>query len=82
LKKWEQTSQTAKFYLILNNFSTMNTTIAYSLNKTLNGEKILQDIQNLVNGIKDNDKPKVLVISVKEVVSDDTSLIPKITFKP
>jgi len=60
----------------------MNTTIAYSLNKTLNGEKILQDIQNLVNGIKDNDKPKVLVISVKEVVSDDTSLIPKITFKP
>jgi hypothetical protein len=60
----------------------MNTTIAYSLNKTLNGEKILQDIQNLVNGIKDKDKPKVLVISVKEVVSDDTSLIPKITFKP
>ena len=59
--------------------------IAYCLNQNINGQKILEDIQNLVSKkIQQNheSKPLVLVIDIKEVVDDTTSHIPKIEYTP
>lgn len=54
--------------------------ISYSLSKNLSGEKILKDIQKLVNkyqGSKDN---MILTIRVTSITNDDSSLIPKLEY--
>ena len=59
--------------------------IAYCLNQNINGQKILEDIQKLVSQkIQQNHESKslVLVIDIKEVAHDTTSLIPKIEYTP
>jgi hypothetical protein len=56
--------------------------LAYSLNKNLDGQKILQDMQSLVSKYNTKDNNFVLVIQVKEVVVDNNSFIPKIEYKP
>jgi len=56
--------------------------LAYSLNKNLDGQKILQDMQNLISKYNTKDNNFVLVIQVKEVVVDNNSFIPKIEYKP
>jgi hypothetical protein len=57
--------------------------IAYVLNKQINGETILKDIQQLVNTHNKNypDKIPVLTITIKTISHDDTSLIPKLEYK-
>jgi len=57
--------------------------IAYCLNQNINGQKILEDIQNLVSKKMQQNhesKPLILVIDIKEVVDDTTSHIPKIEY--
>jgi hypothetical protein len=58
--------------------------IAYVLNKQIDGEKILKDIQQLVNSYNKNypNQTPVLTISIRTISHDDTSLIPKLEFKP
>jgi hypothetical protein len=59
--------------------------IAYCLSQNINGQKLLEDIQNLVaKKMQQNheSKPLVLVIDIKEVVNDTTSHIPKIEYTP
>ncbi len=59
--------------------------IAYCLNQDIDGQKLLADIQNLVaKKIQQNHESKslVLVIDIKEVAHDTTSLIPKIEYTP
>lgn len=56
--------------------------LAYNLNKQIEGQKILSDIQKLVsshNGPKNN---LVLVIQLKNSIPDNSSEIPKIEYKP
>lgn len=54
--------------------------LAYSLNKEIDGQQILRDIQSLIsNGPKNKDL--ILVIKVKEVSIDINELIPKIEYK-
>lgn len=59
--------------------------IAYTLNKNINGEKLLNDINKLVNEFQknniDNQIP-ILVIDIRTVTRDDNSLIPKLEYKP
>jgi hypothetical protein len=55
--------------------------LAYSLNKNLDGQKILHDIQNLISKSPQN-KDLILVIRVQEVGVDNNNLIPKIEYKP
>jgi len=59
--------------------------IAYCLSQNINGQKLLEDIQNLVaKKMQQNheSKPLVLVIDIKEVVNDTTYHIPKIEYTP
>jgi hypothetical protein len=59
--------------------------IAYCLSQNINGQKLLEDIQNLVaKKMQQNheSKPLVLIIDIKEVVNDTTSHIPKIEYTP
>jgi hypothetical protein len=55
--------------------------LAYCLNKNLDGQKILQDIQKLISKSPQN-KDLILVIKVQEVGVDNNNLIPKIEYKP
>ena len=57
--------------------------IAYVLDKDISGEKILQDIQNLIAKFKQNSQNKtpVLYIDIRTISSEDTSIIPKIEHK-
>lgn len=54
--------------------------LAYSLNKNLDGNKILKDIQNLISDYNGNND-KILVIQIREIVKDSTDHIPKLEYK-
>lgn len=59
--------------------------IAYTLDKNIPGDKLLNDINKLVTDFhknnKDNTTP-ILVIDIRTVTKDDNSLIPKLEYKP
>jgi hypothetical protein len=56
--------------------------IVYKLDKTLDGQKILNDIQNLVNKIQpQNNQDYLLTISIKTITTTDTSHIKKLEYK-
>lgn len=52
----------------------------YALNKELSGEKILKDIQNLINQHKP-DKDSILTISISRVIKDNNEIILKLEHK-
>jgi hypothetical protein len=55
--------------------------LAYTLNKQLDGNKILLDIQNLINQYDSGNNEKILVIQIKEIVNDSNAHIPKLEYK-
>lgn len=57
---------------------------AYVLNKKIDGEKILKDIQELINSYHKEypDQTPILTITITTISYDDTSLIPKLEYKP
>jgi hypothetical protein len=57
--------------------------IYYRLNKSIDGNKILQDIQKLVSKNSNTDNEEmILVISVKKITNNSgDSLIPKLEYK-
>ena len=57
--------------------------ISYVLDKEISGEKILQDIQNLITKFRESsqDKIPILYIDIRTISHEDTSLIPKIEYK-
>ena len=56
---------------------------SYRLDKKIDGEKILQDIQNLVTKFTQTNTNKIpiLYIDIRTITSEDTTLIPKIEYK-
>jgi len=58
--------------------------IAYSLNKNIDGQKILQDIQKLINKYSNNHTSKqlILTIRVNEIAQDNDDYILKLEYKP
>ena len=56
--------------------------IAYVLDKEISGEKILQDIKNLIIRFKQNNPESIpiLYIDIKTITKEDTTLIPKIEY--
>ena len=56
--------------------------IAYRLDKNIDGEKLLKDVQNLVKEFmqKQPDKIPILYIDIRSITREDTGLIPKITY--
>jgi hypothetical protein len=54
--------------------------LAYLLNKNLDGQKLLQDIQNLINKTT-SAKDRILIVQIKEIDQDSTAHIPKIEHK-
>lgn len=60
----------------------MNTMLAYVLDKEINGEKILKDIQKLVVKFKQqSDSVPILHISIRTISQEDNGLIPKLEYK-
>jgi len=55
--------------------------LAYTLNKQLDGNKILLDIQNLINQYDSGNNEKILVIQIKEIIGDSNAHIPKLEYK-
>ena len=57
--------------------------IAYVLDKEIGAERILGDINNLINKFRTHSPEQipVLVIDIKSITRDDTSLIPKLEHK-
>jgi hypothetical protein len=57
--------------------------IAYVLNKEIGSEKVLDDINNLINKFKKEfpEQIPILVIQIKNISTDDNSLIPKLENK-
>lgn len=57
--------------------------LAYCLNKNVNGESLLKDIQKLIDSkSKDNTTNLVLVIDVREISKESTQHIAKIEYRP
>lgn len=56
--------------------------LAYTLDKPIDGNKLLQDIQNLIQKQNSSEVQMILVIKLQEIVSDSTSHIPKLEYKP
>jgi len=56
---------------------------SYKLDKKIDGEKILQDIQDLVTKFSHNhpDKIPILYIDIRSISEDNTNLIPKLEYK-
>lgn len=57
--------------------------LAYILNQNIDGNKLLSDIQKLISKFQQdnpNDTP-ILVVDIKSVSYEDTSLIPKLETK-
>ena len=56
---------------------------SYRLDKKIDGEKILKDIQDLVTKFTQTNTNKIpiLYIDIRTITSEDTSLIPKIEYK-
>ena len=57
--------------------------IAYRLDKNIDGQKILADIQNLVQKFmqKESGKIPILYIDIRSITREDTSLIPKLEYR-
>lgn len=57
--------------------------IVYKLDKQINSQKILKDIQNLVQKFiqQEPNKIPILIIDIKTVTTEDINLIPKIEYK-
>lgn len=55
--------------------------LAYSLNKDLNGNKILSDLQKLIDKHRITSS-SLLVIQIREICSEVSEHIPKIEYKP
>jgi len=53
--------------------------LAYSLSENINGEKLLKDIQSLVQKTVVPNKRYVLTIKINEIDYENDSLIPKLT---
>lgn len=55
--------------------------IAYVLDKDISGEKLLQEINTLVENFRksNSDKTPILYIDIRTISHEDTSIIPKIT---
>jgi hypothetical protein len=53
--------------------------IAYSLNKKIDGQQLLNDIQKLIDQKVSKDQESVLVIDIKNISYTTNELIPKIT---
>jgi hypothetical protein len=56
--------------------------LAYSLHQQINGEKLLQDIQNMIQKEARSDVSLMLVIKLQEITSESTCHILKIEHKP
>ena len=59
----------------------MKSSVYYKLNKNLDGNRIIQDIKNLLSG-RENLSNSILEIRIKTIDHTDTSMIPKIEYKP
>jgi len=57
--------------------------IAYVLDKEISGERILQDINRMIERFRKNngDVVPILTIDIKTITSESTILIPKLTYK-
>lgn len=56
--------------------------IVYKLDSPLDGKKILQDIQNLIQSFRSsNGEIPLLIIDIKTIAYEDTGPIPKIEYK-
>ena len=56
---------------------------SYRLDKKIEAEKILKDIQDLIEKFSQNNSNKIpiLYIDIRTITSEDTSLIPKLEYK-
>jgi hypothetical protein len=59
----------------------MNSSVYYKLDKNLDGNRIIQDIKNLLRG-RENLPNSILEIRIKTIDHTDTSMILKIEYKP
>jgi hypothetical protein len=60
-----------------------NLFLCYNLQNNIDGNRMVKDIQNLINQFRTNSQTQngLLYITVKSITSDDTSLIPKLEYK-
>lgn len=57
--------------------------LAYTLDKEISGEKILKDIQKLINKFKsESSQTPILYVSIRTITREDDSAIPKLEYKP
>jgi late competence protein required for DNA uptake (superfamily II DNA/RNA helicase) len=57
--------------------------LAYSLNKNVDGQKILVDIQQMIEKrMKETSEQLILVIDLKTINSETNDLMPKLENKP
>ena len=56
--------------------------LAYALDKPIDGNKLLQDIQNLIQKESGSGDSMVLVVKLQKVSYESTSHIPKLEYKP
>lgn len=52
----------------------------FKLDKPIDGNKLLQSLQKLINDSQVNEK-SILEISIKNIAYDDTEIIPKLEYK-
>lgn len=52
----------------------------YTLNKNLNGETILQDIQKLIQKYNNGSQEYILTISLQTIATTTNELIPKLEY--
>jgi hypothetical protein len=55
--------------------------LAYKLNNPINGQKLLMDIQNFIRQNNVDGENSLLVITIKNISQDNTTIIPKLTLK-
>jgi hypothetical protein len=57
--------------------------LAYVLNQNIDGNKLLGDIQKLISSFQQNNPnvQPILIVEVKSVSYEDTSMIPKLEVK-
>lgn len=55
--------------------------IYIKLDKNIQCESICQKIQTLISQLKPESGESILVIDIKNIISDDTCIIPKIEYK-
>jgi len=55
--------------------------IAYKLDRPISAEKIIGEINKLIKINQENIQNKLLIIDIKTITNDDTSLIPKLTYQ-